>query len=68
MKEIAIRPAAEADFAAMWGIFQELIASGDTFYFAADTSREDCHAYWFGPGVQTLWRSTTASGWSACTA
>jgi L-amino acid N-acyltransferase YncA len=54
LKEIAIRPAMEADFAAMWAIFQELIASGDTFYFAADTSREDCHAYWFGPDVQTF--------------
>lgn len=53
MKEIAIRPASEADFGAMWEIFQELIASGDTYYFAADTSREDCHAYWFGPGVQS---------------
>ena len=53
MKEIAIRPATEADFGAMWEIFQELIASGDTYYFAADTSREDCHAYWFGPGVQS---------------
>jgi len=54
LKEIAIRPATEADFGAMWAIFQELIASGDTFYFAADTSRDDCHAYWFGPGVQSF--------------
>ncbi len=54
MKEIEIRPALEADFDAMWAIFQELIASGDTYYFAADTSREDCHAYWFGPGVQSF--------------
>ncbi|MYM81238.1 GNAT family N-acetyltransferase [Duganella sp. FT50W] len=54
MKEIAIRPATDADFGAMWEIFQELIASGDTYYFAADTSRDDCHAYWFGPGIQTF--------------
>ena len=54
MKEIAIRPATEADSGAMWAIFQELIASGDSFYFAADTSREDCHGYWFGPGAQTF--------------
>lgn len=54
MKEIEIRPALEADFEAMWSIFQELIASGDTYYFAADTSREDCHAYWFGPVIQTF--------------
>jgi L-amino acid N-acyltransferase YncA len=54
LKEIEIRPALEADFDAMWAIFQELIANGDTYYFAADTSREDCHAYWFGPGVQSF--------------
>ncbi len=54
MKEIEIRAALESDFDAMWAIFQELIASGDTYYFAADTSREDCHAYWFGPGVQSF--------------
>ena len=54
MKEIAIRPATEADFGAMWAIFQELIATGDTYYFAADTSHDDCHAYWFGPGIESF--------------
>jgi L-amino acid N-acyltransferase YncA len=54
LKEIAIRPATDADFGAMWEIFQDLIASSDNFYFAPDTSREDCHAYWFNPGVQTF--------------
>jgi hypothetical protein len=68
LKEIAIRPATEADFGTMWEIFQELIASGDTYYFAADTSREDCHAYWFGPACRAMSPSSTASGWSACTA
>ena len=53
MKEIAIRPATAADFGAMWEICQELIASGDTYFFAADSSREAGHAYWFGPGIQT---------------
>ena len=54
MKEIAIRPATEADFGAMWDIFQELIAGGDTYYFAAGTPREEIHAYWFGPGIQSF--------------
>jgi L-amino acid N-acyltransferase YncA len=54
LKEIAIRPATEADFGAMWEIFQELIAGGDTCCFAADTSREACHAYWFGAGIQSF--------------
>ena len=54
MKEIDIRPANEADFDAMWPIFQTLVAGGDTYTFPADTTREECHAYWFGPGVQSF--------------
>jgi L-amino acid N-acyltransferase YncA len=53
LKDITIRPATEADFDAMWNIFQELIASGDTYYFAAESSREDCRAFWFGKDVLT---------------
>ncbi|OFJ49640.1 GNAT family N-acetyltransferase [Janthinobacterium lividum] len=53
MKEIDIRLAQESDFEAMWPIFQTLVAGGDTCAFPAATSREDCHAYWFGPGVQS---------------
>jgi GNAT superfamily N-acetyltransferase len=46
-----IRRAIESDFAAMWPIFQAVIASGTTYVFAADTSYEDGFAYWFAPGV-----------------
>lgn len=54
MKEIELRPAVEADFDAMWAIFQVLVAAGDTYTFDTGTTREDCHAYWFGPGVQSF--------------
>lgn len=54
MKEIELRPARETDFDAMWTIFQALLAAGDSYPFdVASTTREDCHAYWFGPGVQS---------------
>jgi L-amino acid N-acyltransferase YncA len=46
-----IRPAVEADFAAMWPIFQEVVAPGSTYVFAPDTSYQDAYAYWFGPGI-----------------
>jgi L-amino acid N-acyltransferase YncA len=46
-----IRLATEADFPAMWRIFQEVVSSETTYVFKAGTSREDAHAYWFGPGV-----------------
>jgi L-amino acid N-acyltransferase YncA len=48
-----IRPAVPADFAAMWPIFQEVVALEATYMFAADTSHDDAYLYWFGPGVRT---------------
>jgi len=54
LKEIDIRPARESDFDAMWPIFHTLVAAGDTYTFPADATREDCRAYWFGPGVQSF--------------
>lgn len=53
MKEIDIRAASEADFDAMWPIFQDILASGDTFPFE-DAGRDACRAYWFGPGAKTF--------------
>ena len=48
---MTIRPAADADFDAMWEIFRAIVAAGDTYVFAPDTPRADAHKYWFGPGV-----------------
>lgn len=48
-----IRPATEQDFESIWSIFQAVIAPGDTYVFAPDTSRETCFEYWFGPGVRS---------------
>ena len=44
----------EADFEAMWSIFQAVVATGDTYVFSPTTSRQDCHAYWFGPGMTSF--------------
>lgn len=61
MKDITIRLATDADFDSMWTIFQELIASGDTYYFAADTSRQDCRDFWFGRDVKA-WVAELGNG------
>lgn len=50
---VTLRPAIEADFPALWPIFQSVVASGTTYVFAADTPQADAFAYWFGPGVRT---------------
>ncbi len=50
---MTIRPATEDDFEAVWPIFRAVIATGSTYVFAPDTSREDAFAYWFGPGISS---------------
>jgi L-amino acid N-acyltransferase YncA len=50
---LGIRPAAPTDFEAMWPIFRAVVATGTTYFFAPDTSREDARAYWFAPGVSS---------------
>ncbi|MEO1149198.1 MAG: GNAT family N-acetyltransferase [Cyanobacteria bacterium J06638_22] len=40
-----IRPAAIADAEGMWEIFRRVVATEDTYVFAADTSREEAIAY-----------------------
>jgi len=48
-----IRLAAEADHNAIWNIFHEIIAAGDTYAFDPGMSREEALAYWFGAGTHT---------------
>ena len=47
-----IRTAQPEDFAAMWPIFQAVVATGTTYVFAPDTSHADAQAFWLGPGIQ----------------
>ena len=46
-----IRRAVESDFAAMWPIFQAVVAPGISYVFAPGTCYQDAFSYWFGPGV-----------------
>ena len=48
---MTIRPAAPEDFGAMWPIFRAVVATGTTYVFASDTSRDEAYEYWFGRGV-----------------
>ena len=42
-----IRAATDTDRDAIWSIFQEILAAGDTYAFDAKMSREEALAYWF---------------------
>jgi L-amino acid N-acyltransferase YncA len=45
--------ATEADRDAIWRIFHEVVAAGDTYAFDPAISRRDALAYWFAPGTHT---------------
>lgn len=48
-----IRPATSTDHEAIWQIFREVIASGDTYVFDPAMPREDALAYWLQEGART---------------
>src|SRR5436305_13589789 len=48
-----IRAATEADADAIWNIFHEIVATGDTYAFDPKMSREEALAYWFRPDTYT---------------
>jgi ribosomal protein S18 acetylase RimI-like enzyme len=41
-----IRAARDADFPGIWTIFQRVIAAGDTYAYAADTTRREARRLW----------------------
>ena len=54
-----IRVAAQADRAAIWKIFHEVVAAGDTYAIDPEMSREDALAYWFSADTRTYVADST---------
>jgi L-amino acid N-acyltransferase YncA len=48
-----IRLAVDADREAIWNIFHDVVAAGDTYVFDPNTSRDEALAYWFRPGTHS---------------
>lgn len=48
-----IRPATDADHEAIWKIFHEVVAPGDTYAIDPNISQDDALAYWFQSSRQT---------------
>lgn len=45
---MTIRPATDADHDAIWKIFHEVVATGDTYAIDPNISRKEALEYWFG--------------------
>jgi len=48
-----MRPAIEADRDAIWQIFHDVVAAGDTYAFDVGISRQDALGYWFQANTRT---------------
>jgi L-amino acid N-acyltransferase YncA len=53
MRRLNIRSANGADHDAIWAIFHDVVAPGDTYTFDPNTTREEALSYWFRPDTQT---------------
>jgi len=53
LRTMKIRAATKADCDAIWNIFREVVAAGDTYALDPAISREDALAYWFAPDTHT---------------
>ncbi|MEO8740718.1 MAG: GNAT family N-acetyltransferase [Casimicrobiaceae bacterium] len=49
-----IRAATEADFPAIWSIFRQVIAGGDTYVYGADTTRVQARRLWTAPPAKAF--------------
>ena len=50
---ITIRNAIDQDFEAIWDIFHNVVATGDTYAYSPDTSKKDAYDYWMPPQKKT---------------
>ena len=48
---MTIRPATPGDSAAIWKIFQAVVAPGDTYSFTGETTERDAVLYFLGPNI-----------------
>ncbi|MBI1729159.1 GNAT family N-acetyltransferase [Candidatus Acetothermia bacterium] len=48
-----IREAKSNDFEAIWNIFHQVVAKGDTYVFSPDISKEEARSVWMTPIVKT---------------
>jgi L-amino acid N-acyltransferase YncA len=50
---VKIRPATDGDSDAIWNIFHEIVAAGDTYAFDSEISRDEGLSYWFRSDTHT---------------
>src|SRR5688500_6128819 len=52
--QMIIREATEADWPAIWEMFQQVMVAGDTYAYDANTTEETARKLWFDPPAHAL--------------
>jgi L-amino acid N-acyltransferase YncA len=52
--QLTLRPATAADFDSIWEIFHLVLATEDTWFYPASTTREEAAAIWQAKGTRTF--------------
>ena len=50
---INLRTAMDQDFDTIWDIFHRVVATGDTYAYSPDTSKEEAYYFWMPPQKKT---------------
>jgi L-amino acid N-acyltransferase YncA len=53
MMSIEVRTANDQDFDAIWDIFHRVVATGDTYAYSPNTTKEEAYTYWMPPHKNT---------------
>jgi len=52
---LVFRPATEADWPAMWPIWHEVVAAGDTYAYDPSTGSDEARSWWIAPEPDQTW-------------
>ena len=53
MMTLIVRTVIDQDFDAIWDIFHRVVATGDTYAFSPNTTKEQAFSYWMPPQKKT---------------
>jgi hypothetical protein len=53
MMTLTVRTVTNQDFDAIWDIFHRVVATGDTYAFSPNTTKDQAYSYWMPPQKKT---------------
>jgi GNAT superfamily N-acetyltransferase len=60
--DVRIRRATDADWPALWPVWHEVVAAGETYTYARDTTAEEARGLWLPPAPAETWLAVETAG------